>query len=879
MRGNMSKKKIIWIICPVICILLLAGILLLSGNNLSGSNTTGTKVTNSYSIPDQRSKECEAMAEELNMTLAAENASLALFFCEKDASAAIYNKEDGTIYYTNPPEASEDSFASPYYQKKMMAQFNISYYNEYVQLMEMDSYADSVAEEQFEFEYTESGVKVSYTLGETATKIVIPTAISEERFLSYVSQMEEKVQKKVKRNYTYLNKEEMSSSELSEQLELYPGLELHNLYILKSGTKDYLREEMMEYFTAAGYTAEEMLADIEENCGEASSNKPWFKITLDYRLEDDSFVAEIDPSTVEYNTDGFYLMDIELLPYFGAANTEKSGYMFVPDGSGALIYLNNGKSTLSSYGGKVYSQDKTMNSMNRYKGDIEDSLAIKLPVYGLKADETAWLAVIEEGTGYADITADVSGRTTSYNQVYAGFSYLTGGAISLGDIVGANSFYMYSKPEFAENYKLRFFFLSGEEADYSGMATCYQHYLEQQGVLTKTELPKQAPFYVEYIGAIDKLESLMGIKHRATVSLTTYEQAEKITEELAQGGVENIKIVYSGWADGGLQGDAMINPSAEKVLEQGGLDITGFVENMKAKGITVYPMAEFQYVYKNTLTDGYSVQSHAPRYFDRSVIKHGEYLTANGLMRERDINLISAYYVESLAERLADYLNREGIQAVGLGGLSNNLYSDYDEDSYTDRQMAEIKNAAAVSLLKEKMADGILAVNANDYVLQAATDVIQVPMDSNHLRMIDEEIPFYSMVLKGYMEYAGEAWNLSDDYRTQLLKTVESGAGVYFRWIYEDNSVLKDSDYDSLYSVNYEVWMEQAVNDWNRVNEIYSQLANLRITEHEQLDENVYQTTYEDGSRVVVNYSSETVNVSGVSVGAKDFALIGKGAQ
>ena len=866
-------------ISPVICILLLVGILLLNGSPLTGSKTTGEKLETSCDIPDDFSKECETMAKELEMTLAAENDSLALFFREKDAAAAIYHKEDGTIYYTNPPEAEEDTFASAYYQKKMMAQFNISYYNEYVQLLEMDSYTDSVAEGQFAFEYTPSGVRIVYTLGETATKIVIPAAISEERFLSYVGQMEEKIQKKIKRNYTYLDKEQMSDSELKEQLELYPGLELHNLYILKSGTKDYLREEMMEYFTAVGYTAEEMLADMEENCGETSSNKPWFQVTLEYRLEDDNFVAEIDPAAITYNTDGFYLVDVELLPYFGAADTEQEGYLFVPDGSGALIYLNNGKNTVSSYNSKVYGQDRTLTSMNQWKGDVEDSLSVKLPVFGLKAEETAWMAVIEQGDAYADISADVSGRTTSYNHVYAGFSYLTCGAISLGDIVGANSFYMYSRPEFTENYTLRYFFLCGEEADYSGMASCYQQYLEKEGKLVKKELPAEAPFYVEYIGAIDKLESLMGIKYNAVVPLTTYSQAAEITGQLIDRGVENIKVLYSGWADGGLEGSAMAKPSEERKVAKGGMDLEEYTERMKNSGITVYPAADFQYVYRDVMRDGYSAQSHAPRYFDRSIIKTGEYLTANGYMKEKDIKMISPFFAESMAEQMAEYLKKKGISAIGLGSLSGNLYSDYNGETYTDRQLAAAKNAAAAALLKTELDGGVLAENANAYVFPYVTDVVHVPMNSNHLRMIDEEIPFYSMVLKGYVEFAGEAWNMSDDYRTRLLQSVESGAGVYFCWIYEENSILKDTDYDDFYSVNYTVWLKQAVNDWVRVNEIYKASANSRITEHTKITEDVYQVTYENGCTVVVNYTKEPVEVSGVTVDAEDFALIGKGAQ
>ena len=128
--------------------------------------------------------------------------------------------------------------------------------------------------------------------------------------------------------------------------------------MLKEDVKDYKKEEITAYFLEAGYTAEDMEQDHLENGFEAANEKPWFNITVSYYLDGDSFVVEMDPGAVEYDTDKYYLVDIDLLEYFGAAGPEDTGYLFVPDGSGALIRFNNGKVNAPAYIGYVYGEDK-----------------------------------------------------------------------------------------------------------------------------------------------------------------------------------------------------------------------------------------------------------------------------------------------------------------------------------------------------------------------------------------------------------------------------------------------------------------------------------------------------------------------------------------
>ncbi|MCM1225657.1 MAG: DUF5696 domain-containing protein, partial [Lachnospiraceae bacterium] len=427
-------------------------------------------------------QDTEAIPEE--MKLVASNSELELYLDEASTAVAVKVKKNGDIWFSNPQGLEEDTIASNYHKNLMRSQITVRYYNASVQSAEMDNYNDSVLEEQFEIAYEADGVDITYLMGEQGDKFILPQVISEERFLQFLNQMEDSKARITKRTYNYMNLSEMRESKKAESLEQYPQLEEYNIYVLQSGAQDYKKEELMGYFQEVGYTAEEMAFDNEQNNVESESEKPWFQVTLEYRLDGDTLVAVIDPEKIEYDTENYYLVDVELLKFFGAAGPDEEGYIFVPDGSGALINLNNGKSN-NTYIASVYGQDITNAFNNRTKSEIDQAVTVRMPVYGLKTGDKAWFATIEGSAAMADINAETAGRTNSYNNVYAGFAYLTTGPISLGDIIGSQSFQMYSQPIFTENYQVRFNFLHGEDANYAGMARCYQAYLEEKGILKR----------------------------------------------------------------------------------------------------------------------------------------------------------------------------------------------------------------------------------------------------------------------------------------------------------------------------------------------------------------------------------------------------------
>ena len=45
----------------------------------------------------------------------------------------------------------------------------------------------------------------------------------------------------------------------------------------------------------------------------------------------------------------------------------------------------------------------------------------------------------------------------------------------------------------------------------------------------------------------------------------------------------------------------------------------------------------------------------------------------------------------------------------------------------------------------------------------------------------------------------------------------------------------------------------------------------MEITGHKKLQYKVYQTTYDNGSKIIVNYSDKTINIDDIKINAKDF--------
>ena len=109
-----------------------------------------------------------------------------------------------------------------------------------------------------------------------------------------------------------------------------------------------------------------------------------------------------------------------------------------------------------------------------------------------------------------------------------------------------------------------------------------------------------------------------------------------------------------------------------------------------------------------------------------------------------------------------------------------------------------------------------------------------------------------------------------------MLEAIESGAGLNYLLIYDDQLNLIYTNYEDLFSVNYTTQIEKILEDYQNLNSKIGHLQNARIVGHEHLTEDVNCVTYEDGTKIYVNYGNESSKVPGGNVEPLSWLVVGR---
>ena len=79
-----------------------------------------------------------------------------------------------------------------------------------------------------------------------------------------------------------------------------------------------------------------------------------------------------------------------------------------------------------------------------------------------------------------------------------------------------------------------------------------------------------------------------------------------------------------------------------------------------------------------------------------------------------------------------------------------------------------------------------------------------------------------------------EALQTARDNRA-LLEAVETGAGLYYSLMYEDNTILLNTQFTSLYSTNYALWTDRMAQQQEALSALYASVATSRMTGYTRL--------------------------------------------
>ena len=798
--------------------------------------------------------------------LTMENDQLIFEMDPTDTHFKVTEKASGREWLSNPADASSDKLALAANKETLNATAMVTY-STASGTVEMNNYKYSIENGNYAITQQEDGsIRVDYAIGKIEKTYLLPTAITKERYDAFTGQMKGATKKKLSSNYALYKPADLDKKKNKDEIiALYPSVVEQELYILKDGTSESNKKKIEGYWAEVGYSQEDYEIDQQLVAGKKDNSGAVFNVSFIYRLEGGDLVVEVPYSEIRYKAE-YPLTYVTLLPMFGAGGTADEGFLFVPEGGGALINFNNGKTLQNSYYANVYGWDYAVR-----RNELINETRNTFPVFGMAKNGGSFLCFMEGATSYGGIQADVSGRYNSYNTVSAKYNVIHADQYNVSAKT-AQLVYMFEKEVPQDTVIHRYRFLDSDS--YVDMANAYGDYLkETYPELAEAVASEVSPVSVELVGAIDKTVVKFGVPVDSVVATTTFDQAQEIISDLTDRGVRNLNVRMAGWANGGVKQEVFTD--VEVLRELGGeKSMTALIAKAKALNVPLYFDGVNCFAYESGVLEGFIAFTDAARYTTREQIE----LLPFDIVQYQPADWLDSYYLvrpeyaKKNTDNLLNTLDEMVAAGVSFRDVGYLLSADYNPKNTTTREQTKALN---VQSLKDAQANGqqVMIRVGNDYALPYADVITDMDLTGTAYSIIDQAVPFYQIALHGMKDYTGEPINLAGDYLQEFLRCVEYGAGLNFTFMAEDAKVLQDTYHTNYFGSNYTSWAEDAAAMIDRYQADMVGLNQQRIVAHEKLTTYVTVTGYADGTKVYVNYGSEPYAENGVSIPARDYTV------
>jgi hypothetical protein len=639
---------------------------------------------------------------------------------------------------------------------------------------------------------------------------------------------------------------------------------------IKTYCPDYTFDELQADHTMTEYVGTDLIP-------------PLFKLSLEYSLTENGMSCTLPANGITFDETVYQLDEVQVLPYMGAGSSEFTGYTFIPDGSGAITRFEDFKGKSINAAGKMYGSDYAYHMVT---GSTAETM--RLPVYGIVENavtnklvtetvenevtdpETGevtieqreimrsvpvtrskgFLAIIEEGDALMTLMSTSGSTTHKYYNILTSFNprpydeYNLSGAISVGST--SSSIRVTSSRKYVGNLTMRFVMLTDKtiaaennitnsyEPSWVGMATAYRDYLEQKGVLTPLEnTSDQIPLYIETLGADYFTEQILSIPVEVMKPFATFDDVISMYDDLSAAGINNVDFRLNGYANGGMFSTAASR--VKWVKEVGGEEGYKKLNNYAAeKDFGVYPDFDISYVQTVASFDGFEPKRDAIKTIDDRYTSKIIYSSAAQYYNMWGYCISPSVFLdfyEGIAKTFLKY-NPTGISFATIG---TDLNSDFNTDRPYNREDSKV---LVQGLLERAKADigSIMLDGGNAYTLGYADHLLNVSLDSSRYILTSEAVPFMGMVLHGSVNFAGSPINYSGDTDYEILKAIENGASIYFILAKQNIEYLKKYTTTAKYfSVRYDIWFDELVELYGKLNEAVSDLQDKKLINHEFL--------------------------------------------
>lgn len=618
---------------------------------------------------------------------------------------------------------------------------------------------------------------------------------------------------------------------------------------VQSQATDILRYSLQVYLFGGGTSNDDgcfRRAYTSKAAGDKASHLKQLSSTLETKLkkciQSFSLLTTIQMAGV---------VNIELLPNMGAAADNEDGYVFYPDGSGALTYNtpNHGE-TSETYETSVYSEQ----SVDMAWENNRDSTGLKrtmLPVYGSKKNNQAFLAIIESGDANASICLLPSGNVVNLNRINSKFKYRNSVQITSSSEYSTGLASIFEKTAQDITPVVRYQFLNGQNytPDYSGMANAYRDYLIENNQIKKSSLlDGNMPLALDFVAGAWKSM----LFYQSYVSISSFEEMGSVVDELNAAGINNILMHVQNW-------EKQEAPSTLKVPgAAGGADgLKNLNEKLNNTGGHLFMSLDIidADTFSNSINESRLALDSDLRIFEFQSFWY---------------KLFSPAYIQGNIDNTLKSLDKLGNPGVAVRRMGELIYYDYNDAYKTTRE--DCVNIWNEIYGKLNETAPTAAYSGNGYLLNVADWLMDIPMSSTGYTFSNESVPFYQMVVHGSIPYSAKPFNHFYDTAREKLQTIEYGCIPLYKLTYNDSSSLRKLFND--FTTPYENIKDDIIETYNEFNGKLSSLTREYMTNHQKLTNDVVIVTYSNGTKIYINYSkAEYTTPDGVVIPAEDYVI------
>lgn len=591
-----------------------------------------------------------------------------------------------------------------------------------------------------------------------------------------------------------------------------------------------------------------------------------FSVPVEYKIEKKSFEISVDPAKISEGDD-LKIHSISVAPFIcGIKNNAEDSWLFLPDGSGTVIkpVSTGGVGTVGKqfvYGGDLSYQKYT-------KG--ESIKQINFPVYGAKKGSNALFATITSGAQSAALNWSIGNENIGYSSIYPEFCIRGFSNIKRPDsfitTTTLGSFKIFDDGIIDEKIRIKYFSLSGEKADIYGMAECYREYLKENAEL-KRNSGGEKNVTLKYVGATVQPSFILGIPSEKLFALTTTEQAQMMTEEIAGKIGNNININFVGFGSSGIDVREVAGGFKVAGLLGGNSGMKKLVAALNDRKIDSF--MNFDLISFSKSADGFSKSSSA-RYPGGQIVKYTTFDNVSGAENNDRYFVLSRQNLFKAIDKLVKAGEKIGLSGISLDSLSRDVYSDYSKQKYYlgGNMQTDVKK-----MFRDLKDSGykVLSSAANDYAAINSDYINDAPIYSSDYVVANYDVPFYQLVFKGFVPMSSVSLNLCTDKNDALLRCVAGGISPSYTLYYNFESELVTSEQSFIFGCEYGGNRDEIIKTVTSLKNYLDSVSGAVISNYFRLSDDVSVTVFDNGVYVAVNFGYSDVETDYGNIAAKSY--------